>query len=165
MSEPFLGEIQMFPYGFVPRGWAPCDGSLMPINQNQPLFALLGTTYGGDGMTTFALPDLRGRVPVHVGEGITLGQAGGEENHQLNVQEMPMHTHTARASEAAATTKVAAGNSWAKTSTHVYAAGANGQMSSSAIAPTGSGQAHANMQPYTVFRFCIAIQGIFPSRD
>ena len=165
MSEPFLGEIQMFPYGFVPRGWAVCDGSLLPINQNQALFSLLGTIYGGDGVTTFALPDLRGRVPVHVGASVTLGQAGGEESQRLTVAEMPMHTHTAKASEAAATTKIAAGNSWAKTSSQAYAHATNGQMSALAVSTAGSGQAHSNMQPYTVLRFCIAVEGIYPSRN
>lgn len=167
MSEPFLGEIKLFAMTYAPKGWALCDGSLLAISQNQPLFSLLGTMYGGDGRTTFALPDLRGRTPVFYGQGITIGQAAGEENHTLTTAEMPMHTHTAYASSSTATVKTPAGNTWAapdNASANTYQAAADGVMSEQALGQAGASLPHPNMQPYTVLNFCISLTGIYPSR-
>lgn len=164
MAEPFVGEIKLLSYPFAPRGWAFCDGQLLPINQNQALFSILGTTYGGDGRTTFALPDLRGRAPVHVGSSITLGQSGGEEHHTLTINEMPQHTHFAKATNNPATTKIATGNVWGTTNTNMYAQQANTTMSAEALTNSGGSQPHNNMQPFTVLNYCIAIYGIYPSR-
>ena len=172
MSEPFLSEIQMFGFGFAPRGWATCDGQLLPISQNQALFSILGTIYGGDGRTTFALPELRGRVPIHKGTGTglstrTLGSKGGQENHMLTPAEMPSHTHTLMGSHTNATDNDAAGNLPAISEPDVYApSGAASGMNSSAIASaSGGGQSHTNMQPFLAVFFCIALQGVFPSRN
>lgn len=165
MSEPFIGEIRAFPYGFAPRGWALCNGNLLPIPQNQALFSILGTTYGGDGRTTFALPNLQGRVPVHPGNGIMQGQASGEEAHALAISEMPAHNHRAVGSSGAASTKVAAGNVWATTQNLLYSDTPGTQMSPQALGTAGNSQPHGNMQPYLVLSYCIAIVGIYPSRD
>lgn len=166
MSEPFIGEIRAFPYGFAPRGWALCNGDILPIAQNQALFSILGTTYGGNGTTTFALPDLRGRVPAHVGNGITLGQASGEEAHTLTTSEMPAHNHQALGSSGTASTKVAAGNVWATTQSLLYSTTQGSQaMSPQALGTAGSSQPHENMQPYLVISYCIALNGIYPSRN
>lgn len=167
MSEPFLGEIRLMSFNFAPRGWALCNGQLLPINQNQALFSLLGTTYGGNGQTNFALPDFRGRVPIHVGHGHTVGERAGEQAHTLTVSEMPTHVHSAHASTAAATTAF-------PTTSHVLSqsAGANlyGAASSNLVAMNpgmitnvGGSQAHLNMQPFLTITFCVALQGIFPS--
>lgn len=166
MSEPFLAEVRLFGFNFAPRGWATCDGQILPINQNQALFSLLGTTYGGDGRTTFALPDLRGRVPVHVGDGINLGAKGGEEGHVLTVEEMPSHTHELMASSANAASATPAGNVYARAGSNTYH-GADPAVSLRVrtAADTGNGQAHENMQPYVVLNYCIALQGTFPSRN
>jgi microcystin-dependent protein len=165
MTEPFIGEIQVFPFGFAPRGWAQCNGELLPINQYQALFSLLGTMYGGNGQTTFALPDLRGRVPLGVGAGYSQGQQAGEEMHTLIVSEMPAHLHQAIASSAPPSTPSPAGATWADMGANSYAAGPNAPMAGNAVAPTGGGQAHENRSPYLTLNFCIALVGIYPSRS
>lgn len=164
MAEPFLGEIRTFSFSFEPEGWAFCDGRLLPIADNQALYAVIGATYGGDGVTTFALPDLRGRAPVHMGNGISLGEKAGEETHTLTVNEIPAHTHVAEASTDS-TSKSAAGNVWGKEASQPYSTQANGVMNSNALSTAGSSQGHPNMQPYGVINYCMAIQGIFPSRN
>ncbi len=177
MGTPFLTEIRIASFNFAPRGWAMCNGQLLPINQNQAIFALLGTTYGGDGRVNFGLPNLQGRVPVHMGNGLTLGQVGGEIGHTLASSELPGHTHTLKASTAAATTGAPGGSVLAEPGTNigsVYAAGASAQatqglitgaMASQAVAGGGGGQPHSNLQPYLVLNFVIALQGIFPSQN
>lgn len=163
MSQPFLGEVKMISWNFPPKGWAFCNGQLLPINQNQALFSLFGTTYGGNGQTTFGLPNLQGRAPLHFGDGFIQGQAGGETAHTLIQSEMPAHSHLVNASTAAATVGVTTNNFWSATG--AYAATANNTMSPSAITPNGGGQPHANMQPYLVINFIVALVGIFPSRN
>ncbi|BCX49742.1 tail Collar domain-containing protein [Haloferula helveola] len=167
MSEPFLAEIRVVGFNFPPRGFAQCDGQILPINQNQSLYSLLGTTYGGDGRTTFALPDLRGRVPVHEGAGFTLGQKGGEEVHTLNATEMPAHTHELMASTSPASTgQPDSGVLFAKSSDPIYHAPTTTVAPAAGTLTTvGGGQAHNNMQPYIAINFCIALQGLFPSRN
>jgi len=166
MAEPFLSEIRVMSFGFAPKGWALCDGQLLPINQNQALFSLLGTTYGGDGRVNFALPDLRGRVPIHTGNGHTLGERGGEQAHTLSINELPAHTHAASASPQSDSTNVAipAGNFLASPLAQTYGSAASlDAMSPGTLANTGGSQAHLNMQPFLVLNFSIALQGIFPS--
>lgn len=166
MAEPFLGEIRSFSFTYAPTGWAVCAGQLLPINQNQALFALLGTAFGGDGVSTFGLPDLRGRTPVHVGNGVAQGQKAGEEAHVLTPAEMPMHTHTAIAGTGGEVIGTPQGNTWGTTAnTNLYETSANGTMAASAIGASGSSQAHNNMQPYRVMNYCIALAGIFPTRN
>ncbi|WNQ13160.1 tail fiber protein [Paenibacillus aurantius] len=165
MSQPFIGEIQAFAFTYAPRGWAQCNGQMLPINQNQALFSILGVTYGGDGVTTFALPDLRGRVPVHVGNGVTLGQSAGEEAHVLTVNEMPAHIHGVVGSTKPASQVNPAGQLWAVPTASMYGATPTTTMAPSAMGSAGSSQAHANMQPYSVLNYCISISGIFPTRD
>ncbi len=166
MAEPFLSEIRMMSFVFAPKGWALCNGQLLPINQNQALFALLGTTFGGDGRVNFALPDLRGRTPIHVGSGHTLGERGGEQAHTLSIAELPTHTHVMQASNQPASTNtptaaLALSNS---TASNLWSAPANlVAMSPSAVTNVGGSQAHLNMQPFLTLSFCIALQGIFPS--
>ena len=166
MAEPFLSEIRMMSFSFPPRGWALCDGQLLPINQNQALFSLLGTTFGGNGQTTFALPDLRARVPIHAGGGHILGEQGGEAAHTLTVAEMPNHDHVFNVADTAATTNtptnvLALSNS---AGSQLYGPGANLlAMAANAISNTGGSQAHANQQPFLTLSFCIALQGIVPS--
>lgn len=163
MAEPFLSEIRVMSFVFAPKGWALCNGQLLPINQNQALFSLLGTTFGGDGQVNFALPDLRGRTPIHVGSGHTLGERGGEQAHTLSIAELPTHTHVAMGSNTASTTNIADGGLLAITS-NVYAAESNlVAMAASEIGNVGGSQAHLNMQPFLTLSFCIALQGIFPS--
>jgi microcystin-dependent protein len=167
MAEPFLSEIRIMSFGFPPKGWALCDGQLLPINQNQALFSLLGTTYGGDGRVNFGLPNLQGRVPIHMGSGHTLGERGGEQGHTLSISELPQHTHVENATTALATTstpsntvmlaKSSGGNVYA-TATTLTALAPN------AVANVGGSQAHLNMQPFLVLNFSIALQGIFPSQ-
>jgi len=165
MSTPFLAEIKIFSFNFAPRGWALCNGQLIPINQNQALFSLLGTTYGGDGRTTFALPNLQGRTPIHFGGGFTLGQSGGEENHTLIQSEMPTHTHGGKGSSNAADQQTPTGSLWAVTPSNAYSSNLNGSMSAAAVGPVGGNQPHLNLSPYTTLNFCIALQGIFPSQN
>jgi microcystin-dependent protein len=148
---------------FPPKGWALCNGQLLPINQNQALFSLLGTTFGGDGRVNFALPDLRGRTPIHVGSAHTLGERGGEQAHTLSIAELPTHTHVANASSAAGATPIPGGNLLASAN-NLYAAPTNlTSLSPTMVANTGGSQAHPNMQPFLTLTFCIALQGIFPS--
>ncbi len=167
MSEPYLAEVRIVGFSFAPRGWALCDGQLLPINQNQALFSLLGTTYGGDGRTTFALPDLRGRTPIHVeGSVHRQGQRGGEERHALTVNELPSHRHRARALSVTATTGDPTGALPADSAGRPYRpCGTSAVMNSAAIGLRGDSQAHNNMQPYLALNFVIALQGLFPSRN
>jgi microcystin-dependent protein len=163
MGTPFLGEVKIVSFNFAPRGWALCNGQLLPINQNQALFSILGTTYGGNGQTNFALPNLQGRVPVYVGQGISLGQSAGEQTHTLTQAEMPAHTHLPNANSGAANQGSAANNFWSGTGS--YAAQPNNTMNPAGITPTGGSQPHNNMTPYLTLNFVIALQGIFPSRN
>lgn len=166
MAEPFLSEVRIMSFVFAPKGWALCNGQLLPINQNQALFSLLGTTFGGDGRVNFALPDLRGRTPIHVGSGHTLGERGGEQAHTLSIAELPQHVHTANATTSAATTNnPGSGVMLAQsTASSLYGSASNLQaMAPAAISNTGGSQAHLNMQPFLTLSFCIALQGIFPS--
>jgi microcystin-dependent protein len=171
MSEPFLAEIRLVGFNFAPRGWAFCDGQILPINQNQSLYSLLGTTYGGDGRTSFALPDIRGRVPIHVGNGHTPGQKSGEETHTLASAEMPSHTHQARASADLGSSSSPQDSYWAQvtgTVGNLYADPGQGAPTAALngpVANAGGGQAHDNMQPSLAVNFCIALQGLFPSRN
>ena len=167
MSEPFLAEVRIFGFNFPPRGWAQCDGQILPINQNQSLFSLLGTIYGGDGRTTFALPDLRGRVPIHEGNGHSLGQRSGEESPALTVNQIPQHTHSARGSSDAGTAPIPAGNVLASSAPSEFYHGASNlvDLRAGTIANAGGGQGHNNMQPFTAVNFCIALQGQFPPRN
>lgn len=164
MAEPFLSEIRLMSFIFAPKGWALCNGQLLPINQNQALFSLLGTTFGGDGRVNFALPDLRGRVPIHVGGGHVLGERGGEQAHTLSIAELPTHTHTPMFSKQDATLPTPGGNYPAKTLGPIYGPPQSlVAMNASAITNVGGSQAHLNMQPFLTLSFCIALQGIFPS--
>jgi len=170
MAEPFLSEIRIMSFGFPPKGWALCDGQLLPINQNQALFSLLGTTYGGDGRVNFALPNLQGRTPIHMGAGHTLGERGGEQAHTLSISEIPTHTHTSNAtsdphvSNPENYTPVPTGGLFAVVN-NMYAAAANlTALLPGTLVNVGGSQAHLNMQPFLVLNFCIALQGIFPSQ-
>jgi microcystin-dependent protein len=167
MAEPFLSEIRLMSFSFPPKGWAPCDGQLLPIDQNRTLFSLLGTTYGGDGRTTFGLPDMRGRAPVHVGAGFELGQKGGETTHTLALGEMPQHTHAFRGATNASTADTPdTGLVIAQTSVDMFRSPTNlSPMDPGTISTAGATQPHENMQPYLTVGFCIALQGIFPSRN
>ncbi len=169
MSEPFLGEIRMISFNFAPKGWAMCAGQLMPINQNQALFSLLGTMYGGNGQINFALPDLRGRTPLHVGGWAdTQGMKVGATSHTLTLNEMPQHTHVAVANSGAPTTNTP-GPALRLSNTSsgdMYAPFGNAQaMAPGLLSNVGGSQPHENMMPYTVVGFCIALQGIFPYRN
>lgn len=173
-QEPFLGEIDLVAFNFAPKGWAMCNGQLFPINQNQALFALLGTTYGGNGQTTFALPDLRGRRIVGMGQGpglqnYNLGQVGGEESVTLTISQLPSHTHLPQASSAPGSAAGPGGNFWAsQNQVFLYSNAPNGAvaaMAPAAIGSTGGGQPHNNMPPYLVLNYIIALQGIFPSQN
>lgn len=167
MSEPFLAEVRIVGFNFAPRGWAFCDGQILPINQNQSLYSLLGTTYGGDGRTSFALPDLRGRVPIHVGNGHREGQKSGEETHTLAANEMPNHDHVLQAtSNDAGTDPDPTGKVLARATAPIYGPPTNlTALNSASIPNVGGGQAHDNMMPYIAVNFCIALQGLFPSRN
>lgn len=170
MAEPFLSEIRIMSFSFAPKGWALCDGQFLPINQNQALFSLLGTTFGGNGQTTFALPDLRSRTPIHVGSGHTLGERGGEQAHTLSISEIPTHAHPlngsntpAETNNPTATVSYPAGTVLA-VKANAYTAPSNlVAMSPQSITNVGGSQAHLNMQPFLTLSFCIALQGIFPS--
>jgi microcystin-dependent protein len=161
MAEAFLGEIQIYAFDFAPRGWAFCNGQLFPIAQNSALFSLLGTMYGGDGITTFGLPNLRGRAAVHSPN--FLGEHIGTENHTLSLSEIPQHTHVYNASSSAGTAAIAANNAFASSSTNLYATQGSPAIMP-ALNPTGGSQPHNNMQPYLVLNFCIATTGLYPSR-
>jgi microcystin-dependent protein len=168
MSEPFLSEIKLVSFNFAPKGWALCNGQLLPINQNQALFSLLGTTYGGNGQTNFALPNLRGRVPIHIGSGHTLGEAAGSTAVTVNIQQMPQHLHFLQASTATANLDTPAANTLLGGSAPNDLYG--GPTSLSALNPqtvtnVGGSQPHNNMMPYLVLNFIIALQGIFPSQN
>jgi microcystin-dependent protein len=164
MAEPFLSEIRLMSFTFAPKGWALCDGQLLPINQNQPLFALLGTTYGGDGRVNFALPDLRARTPIHVGSGHTLGERGGEQTHTLTTGELPIHSHVVNASTSATNGTTTPNGNFLGGGNNVYSnTGALTALNPATVTSTGGSQAHPNMQPYLTLSFCIALQGIFPS--
>ncbi len=169
MSTPFLGEIKLISWNFPPKGWAFCNGQLLAISQNQALFAILGTTYGGDGRVNFALPNLQGRVAIHMGAGHVLGEQGGEQTHTLLANELPTHTHTLMASGATASSASPAGNVQADTrgsdAIEQYQAHPDTAMSPAAVTPTGGGQPHENTQPYLTFNFVIALQGIFPTQS
>jgi microcystin-dependent protein len=171
MGQPFLGEIKIMSFGFAPQGWAMCNGQFLPINQNQPLFSLLGTMYGGNGQTTFALPDLRGQTPIHVGGSFTVqGQKGGEQAHTISISEMPTHTHLSQGANATADATDPTGAFFAQPSAalgSVYLSNpASLQAMNPAVIPNvGGSQAHLNMQPFLTLTFCIALQGIFPSRN
>jgi len=168
MSEPFLGEIKIISWNFPPKGWAFCNGTLLQINQNQALFSILGTTYGGDGRQTFGLPNLQGRSPVHVGNGIVLGEMGGETAHTLNISEIPAHNHAPVATGALASATNVSGNLWAKVNTGPIpfsSANPNAAMNPACILPAGGSQPHENMSPYLVLNFIVALQGIFPSQN
>lgn len=169
MAEPFLSEIRIMSFSFAPKGWALCDGQLLPINQNQALFSLLGTTFGGDGRVNFALPDLRARAPIHVGSGHTLGERGGEQAHTLSIAELPTHTHTLEASSTIGNSvnprTVSGGNLLAQEPGNVYSASVQSLVAfpAQSVSNVGGSQAHLNMQPFLTLSFCIALQGIFPS--
>ncbi len=165
MSTPFLGEIKIISWNFPPKGWAFCNGQVLPINQNQALFSLLGTTYGGDGVTSFALPNLQGRIPLHMGSGFTLGQRAGEESHTLNVTEMPAHSHVPVGNSSNASAASPAGNLWAGLSNGGYGANPITTLNPASILNTGGSQPHTNMAPYLTLNFVVALQGIFPSRN
>jgi microcystin-dependent protein len=166
MAEPFLAEIRIFSFNFAPKGWAMANGQLLPINQNQALFSLLGTTYGGDGRVTFALPDLRGRLPGHIGAQFVQGQSLGAQNQTLTAAEMPSHTHPAACNTGAGTLAGPGGNYWAADSNGevMYAATPSGVLGTNILARAGGSQAHNNLMPFLALNFCIALQGIFPSR-
>ena len=167
MAEPFLSELRIMSFVFAPKGWALCNGQLLPINQNQALFSLLGTTFGGDGRVNFALPDLRGRVPIGVGSGHILGERGGEQAHTLTLTELPTHIHVAQASSQNGDTVVPTSNLLGPANNLYAAFGGGGQvtLAPGSIGNVGGSQPHLNMQPYLVLTFCIALIGIFPSRN
>jgi microcystin-dependent protein len=177
---PFLGEIVMYSFNFAPKGWAQANGQLLPINQNQALFSILGTTFGGNGQTNFGLPDLRGRVAIYSGNGHTLGEKAGQESHTLTISEMAGHNHiiqgnnTVAAATAAASTPgntksvaqaTAALQGGGTTPVQIYGTGNPNQSMPTALGNMGGSQAHENRQPYGVVNFCVALQGTFPSRN
>jgi microcystin-dependent protein len=169
MAEPFLSEIRIMSFVFAPKGWALCNGQLLPINQNQALFSLLGTTFGGDGRVNFALPDLRSRVPIHVGGAHTLGERGGEAAHTLSIAELPTHTHVMNASAQVGNSvnprSVSAGHVFAQDPGNAYSPSQESPTAvhAQSVGSIGGSQAHLNLQPFLTLNFCIALQGIFPS--
>lgn len=165
MSEPFLSEIKLVSFNFPPKGWALCNGQFLPINQNQALFSLLGTTYGGNGQTTFALPNLRGRVPIHMGNGHTLGEAAGSTSVTVNIQQLPTHMHAVMGSTTNAD-QPSGSNNYFGAALNTYVPPSNLiTLDPSTVTSVGGSQPHNNMMPYLVLNFIIALQGIFPSRN
>jgi microcystin-dependent protein len=165
VTTPYLCEIRIMSFGFAPKGWAQCNGQLLPINQNQALFSLLGTTYGGDGRINFALPNLQGRAPLHMAGGYSLGQPGGEAAHALTIGEVPTHTHTAVGTPTSGDSPIADAN-YLGSADNVYGPAVNlVNLNPASVSSTGGGEAHENMQPYLVLNFCIALQGIFPTQN
>jgi len=171
MAEPFLSEIRMVSFAFAPKGWALANGQLLPINQNQALFALLGTNFGGDGRVNFALPDYRGRTPMHVGGGHALGERGGAKDHTLTISEIPSHTHIIQAIDngnASSNVNNPTNNFFSNSQpSNLFqnSAGNPVALKADAVSNVGGSQAHVNMQPYLTINFCIALQGIFPSQS
>jgi len=166
LAEPFLAEIRIMSFNFPPKGWAQCTGQLMPINQNQALFSLLGTTYGGDGRVNFALPDCRGRVPIHLGSTYILGQKGGETAHTVNMSEMPLHAHMLMGTSNNGSAATAAGNVFGVVAGRIYTDPKNTTtLQGGTVTTVGGSQPHENMGPYLTLNFCIALQGIFPSQN
>lgn len=172
MPDPFIGEIRTFGFNFAPVGWAMCNGQLLPINQNTALFSLLGTYFGGNGTTTFGLPDLRSRVPIHMGQGsglseYVLGQFGGDENVALQATQLPSHSHPVNANDGAASSTRPAGGVLARSGSDIYAGSPDGStvMNTTMIANSGGNQAHPNIQPYLTLNVCIALVGVYPSRS
>ena len=166
MAEPFLSEIRLFGFGHAPKGWALCNGQLLPINQNQALFSLLGTTYGGNGQTTFALPDLRGRCAMHEGQGHTLGEKAGASSVTITQQTMPTHLHTANAATSNGDSPIPTGNYMGAFNNAYRTPGANLiPIHPTTVSSVGGSQPHQNMSPYLVINFCIALIGIFPSQN
>jgi microcystin-dependent protein len=164
MAEPFLSELRIMSFDFAPKGWAMCNGQLLPINQNQPLFSLLGTTFGGDGRVNFALPDLRGRAPIHVGSGHSLGERGGEQAHTITQQELPSHIHFVGVSSSSASGNDNPSGRFLGSVNNMYHTPTNLEvMNAGTITNVGGSQAHLNMQPFLTLTVCIALQGIFPS--
>ena len=164
MAEPFLSEIRIMSFNFAPKGWAQCNGQLLPINQNQALFSLLGTTFGGDGRVNFALPNYQGNTPIHVGSGFPLGATGGEQAHTVTIGELPTHTHTMQGTSAVGNVAPALNHLLATTPALIYnQPGSLTSLQPGTVGNTGGSQAHQNMQPFLTLLFCIALQGIFPS--
>jgi microcystin-dependent protein len=163
LAEPFLSEIRLMSFSFAPKGWALCNGQLLPINQNQALFALLGNTFGGDGRVNFALPDVRGRTPIHVGSGHILGEKAGEQAHTLTISEIPQHPHGLNAASDNAAIDTPGGNLLASGANQYLNPPPSTTLVPSSVSNTGGSQAHLNMQPFLTLTFCIALQGIFPS--
>lgn len=169
MADPYIGEIKLFGFHYAPQGWALCNGQLLPINQNQALYAILGTRYGGNGQTTFALPDLRGRAPVHVSNNVALGQSAGAENHTLTTQEMAQHSHGVAGSSGAANQSAVTGHTWADFTDTAFKPYSNVEpnttLNPGAMSAVGGSQPHTNMQPYLTLNFCIALMGEFPTQN
>lgn len=166
MADPFLGEIRLMSFNFAPQGWAQCNGQLLAINQNQALFSLLGTTYGGNGQITFGLPDLRSRVPLHMGAGHTLGERSGAEAVALTIAQLPAHNHGLRGRSAGTGGVATPNGNYLGGGNNVYGtAGTLTSLSAATLLNTGGSQAHPNLQPYLTISFCIALQGIFPSQN
>ena len=165
MGTPYLGEIRVVSFAFAPKGWALCNGQFLSISQSTALFSLLGTTYGGNGTTNFQLPNLQARMPVHMGNGFTQGQMGGEVNHTLILTELPSHNHQPQGAAASASSPSGTGNTWAASVQNPYGPTPNTTLNPATLGMAGGGQPHNNMPPYLVLNFIIALQGIFPSRN